>query len=146
MKILPLNSKVMTFKGEVPVRRKTVIDNAVFQQVNKFTLLECKTLYQEENDMTLKIRFLQILGIFNNVLKQNKVKREYRLKLCNTVTISSFLYGCKIWKLKRGSRRGIKTAEMKLMRRRAGYSLLDHRRYFRRKEISALETIMVKSH
>jgi len=42
MKIPPLKAKVMTFKGQVPVRSKIVIDNITLEQGNTLTYLGYK--------------------------------------------------------------------------------------------------------
>jgi uncharacterized protein YdcH (DUF465 family) len=49
------------------------------------------------------------------------------LEVCNTLAVLLLLYGCEIWILKQRDISGLKTAEMKFMRRRAEYNLLDHR-------------------
>jgi hypothetical protein len=36
MKISTLKSKVMAFRGQVPIRSKIVIDNTILEQVNAF--------------------------------------------------------------------------------------------------------------
>jgi hypothetical protein len=65
----------MAFKGQVLVRSKVVIDNTTLEQLNTFTYLECQISYEEEKVTTSKTSiFLQILGILNNVLKQNLVQ------------------------------------------------------------------------
>jgi len=52
MEISPLKSKVMAFKGHVPIRSKTVIDNPILEQVNTFTYFGCKIPYDKERDVT----------------------------------------------------------------------------------------------
>jgi hypothetical protein len=51
MEIYPLKSKVMAFKGQVPFRSKSVIDNTILEQVNTWTHLVCKILYEVEGTM-----------------------------------------------------------------------------------------------
>jgi hypothetical protein len=71
--------------------------------------LRCKISFKEESYITLKIsKFLQILGILNNVFKQSLVQRQYQL------------YGCEMWTLKQMDIRRIKTAEMKFMKCTSG--------------------------
>jgi hypothetical protein len=41
MKICPLETKSMAFKGHIPVRSKIVIDITILEKVNTFTYLEC---------------------------------------------------------------------------------------------------------
>jgi hypothetical protein len=42
----------MEFEAQVPIRSKIVIDNSILEQVNTFTYLGCKILYEEEYDRT----------------------------------------------------------------------------------------------
>jgi hypothetical protein len=48
VKILPLKSKVMTFKGQVPIRSKPAIDDSELEQVLTVTYLGHKISYEEE--------------------------------------------------------------------------------------------------
>jgi hypothetical protein len=48
--ISPVKHKVMVFKEQVPVRNKTVIDNTILEQMNMFTYLAYKILYEEGKD------------------------------------------------------------------------------------------------
>jgi hypothetical protein len=56
------------------------------------------------------------------------------LNVHNILDIPPLLYGCEMRALKQRILKRLKTAEMKFMRRIAGYSLLENRRkkYFRR--------------
>jgi hypothetical protein len=60
IKISSLNSKAMTYKRQVPMRRKMVTENMIWEQVNKFTNLECEILILGEKDLT------EIKYIFTN--------------------------------------------------------------------------------
>jgi hypothetical protein len=55
-------------KGQVAIRSNNGTNNTTLEQVNTFKYLGCKISYKK--DVTSKIcKFLQILGILNNVLK-----------------------------------------------------------------------------
>ena len=56
-----------------------------------------------------------------------KVRTETILKISNTLVLPTFLYGSENWTLAALQRRRIKTAEMKLLRPLAGYTLYDHK-------------------
>jgi hypothetical protein len=43
-----LKSKVIAFKGQVPVRSKIVKDTVLLEQVNMFAYLGCKVSYEKE--------------------------------------------------------------------------------------------------
>jgi hypothetical protein len=83
----------------------------------------------EEKDIHSKItKFLQILGILNNKLKPNLKQRITRLKLYKTLALLTLLYGGEIWTIKQCDKNRLRTAEMKYLRRTAGYALLNHKR------------------
>jgi hypothetical protein len=118
----------MAFRGIQPIRRKTVIDNIILEALNTFTYLGRNISYQEEKDIHSKItKFLQILRLLNNTLKPNLVQRSTRLKLYKTLALPTLLYDSQIWTIKRCDKNRLRTAEMKYLRRTAGYTLLDHK-------------------
>jgi hypothetical protein len=55
IKMSLLKSTVMAFKGRVPVASKIVIDDTVLEQINTFTYLGCRILYEEGKDITSKV-------------------------------------------------------------------------------------------
>ena len=62
---------------------------------------------------------MKITGILNIVFRtQKKTLKKTRIKLYNTF----LLYGSETWTIKAGDARRITAAEMKYMRRRAGYT------------------------
>jgi hypothetical protein len=63
---------------------------------------------------------LKITGILNNVLGHKALKKT-RIKLYNTLALPVLLYGSETWTIKAGDARRISVAEMKYMRRTAGY-------------------------
>jgi hypothetical protein len=67
--------------------------------------------------------FLQIPG-----LGPNLVQRSTRLKLYKTLALPTPLYGSEIWTIKECDKNRFRTAEMKYLRRTAGYTLLNHKR------------------
>ena len=71
--------------------------------------------------------FLKITGILNNVLNHKKTLRKTRIKLYNTLALPVLLYGSKTWTIKGKDTRRITAAEMKYMRRTAGYTWTDYK-------------------
>jgi len=71
-------------------------------------------------------KFLQLIGTIKRTIFR-KVRTETILKLYNTLVLPTFLYGSENWTLTALQRRGIETAEMKLLRPLAGYTLYDHK-------------------
>jgi len=70
---------------------------------------------------------LKIIGILNNVFRPQNPLKKTRIKLYNTLALHVFLYGSKSWTIKASDARGITAAEMKYMRRTAGYTWTDHK-------------------
>jgi hypothetical protein len=65
--------------------------------------------------------YIKITGIINNVIRPKKTLKKTRIKLYNTLALPTLLYGSENWTIKvRGATR-ITAAEMKYMRRTAGY-------------------------
>ena len=66
---------------------------------------------------------LNITGILNNVFRtQKKTLKKTRIKLYNTLALSILLYGSETWTVKARDARRITAAQMKCMRRTAGYT------------------------
>ena len=66
--------------------------------------------------------FLKIAGILNNVFRLQKPLTKTRIKLYNTLALPILLYGSETWTIKASDARRIKAAELKYMRRTAGYT------------------------
>ena len=66
--------------------------------------------------------YLKITGIINNVFRPQKTLKKTRIKLHNTLALPVLLYGSETWTVKARDARRITAAEMKYMRRTAGYT------------------------
>ena len=64
-----------------------------------------------------------ILYEFLREQKREKTLKKTRIKLCNTLALPVLLYGSETWTVKASDARRITAAEMKYMRRTAGYTL-----------------------
>jgi len=118
----------MAFKGQDPVRTKVVIDNTITEQVNLFNYLGNMISYEEELDIDNKLNnFLKITGILNNVFRPKKTHKKTRIKLYNTLVLPVLLYGSETWTINASDARRITAAEMKCMRRTAGYTWTDYK-------------------
>jgi hypothetical protein len=63
MKICPLKSKVMAFKGQFPIRTKLLRGNTILKQGYTFTYLGHKILFREEKGITSKMsKFSKLWG------------------------------------------------------------------------------------
>ena len=60
-------------------------------------------------------------------LDHKKTLKKRRIKLYNTLALPVFLYGSETWTVKAREARRITAAEMKYMRRTAGYTWIDYK-------------------
>jgi len=94
---------------------KARIINDEALQVSQFPYLGFSISYEFSNDVESKLaKFLQSIGtIKRNIFK--KARSETILKIYNTLTLPTFLYGSENWTLTASQRRRIEAAEMKLL-------------------------------
>jgi hypothetical protein len=80
--------------------------------------------YEKEVDDYNKFNnYLKITGIINYVFRQQKTLKETRIKLYNILALPALLHGSENSTIKaRDARRRITAAEMKYMRKTAGYT------------------------
>src|SRR5215469_9821818 len=115
-------------KGRDPIRTKIVIDNKIIEQVKSFKYLGNMISYERELDIDNKLNsYLKVTGTLNNVFRPQKTLKKTRIKLYNTLTIPVLLYGSETWTIQAGDTRRISAAEMKYMRRTAGYTGTDYK-------------------
>jgi hypothetical protein len=69
---------------------------------------------------------LKITGILNNVFRPQKTLKKTIIKLYNTLALPLFLCGSETWTIKARDARRITAAEVKYMRRTAGYIWTDY--------------------
>jgi len=85
-----------------------------------------KYIYERELDIDNKLNNLfKITGILDNVFRPQKAVRKTRIKLYNTLALPVLLYGSETWTIEASDARRIPAAEMKYMRRTAGYIWTD---------------------
>ena len=70
---------------------------------------------------------MKITVILNNVFRPQKNLKKTRIKLHNTLALPVLLYGSETWTSKASDARRITAAEMKYMRRTAGYTWTDYK-------------------
>jgi hypothetical protein len=70
---------------------------------------------------------LKITGIINNVFRPQKTLNKTRIKLYNTLALPVLLYGSETGTVKARDAKRITAAEMKYMRRTAGYIWTDYK-------------------
>jgi len=69
--------------------------------------------------------FRYFVGILNNVFRPQNPLREQQIKLYNTLDLPFLLYGSETCTIKASDARRITAAEVKYMRRTAGYTWTD---------------------
>jgi len=83
--------------------------------------------YEVELDIdNILNNFFKITGILNNVFRPHKTLKKTRIKLYNTLALPVFLYGSETLTIKASDARRITAAEMKYVRRTAGYTWADY--------------------
>ena len=115
----------MAFKAQDPVRGKIVIDNKIMKKVNSFNYFGTLITYEKEVDIdNILNKYLKITGIIINMFKTQKT----RIKLYNTLALPGLPYGSENWTIKARDARRVTEAEMKCMRKTAGYTWTDYKR------------------
>jgi DNA-binding sugar fermentation-stimulating protein len=61
-------------------------------------------------------------------VKPTLVQKSSRIKIYNAPALRILLYGSEIWTLRQKDKNRLTSTEMNFSRRRAGYTLLDHKR------------------
>jgi hypothetical protein len=74
---------------------------------------------------------LRKTGFINNVFKPNKTLKKTRIQFYSTLALPTLLYGSENWTIKARDARRITAAEMKYMRRTAGYTWTDQKNKYR---------------
>ena len=116
----------MAFKGKDAARSKIIVSEKIIEQVNNFRYLGVDMSYNRELDIQNKLnKFLKITGLINRVLNVNKIRRQTKIKVYNTLAISMLTYGSEVWALRKTDKRRIEAAEMLFMGRTAGVTLRD---------------------
>jgi len=64
----------------------------------------------------------------NRIMPAHAIKRQARIRDDSRLTIPTKTYGCEVWAIRKNDKQRITTAEMRFMRRSAGYTLLNKKR------------------
>jgi hypothetical protein len=94
MNIPPLKSKVMSYKGQVPIRSKIVTSHntGTSKHVHIFGM---RDFIEQTMDVTSKMsKLLQILGFLINEFKSDLVQRHSQLNRIFKFTVSYCMYCC----------------------------------------------------
>jgi len=110
------------------VRSKIVIDNKIIEQVNSFNYLGHLVPCEKEVDIDNKLNnYMNITGIIYHTFGPQKTWKETRIKLHNTLSLTALLHSSENWVITVRDARRITAAEMKYMRKTAGYTWTDYK-------------------
>jgi hypothetical protein len=88
-----------------------------------------KISYEGEKDLNIKVaNFVKVLGIINQIFKPSLVSRHTRIRIYKTLARLVLSYGSEAWTIRRPDERRLISAEMRFLRRTAGYTRWDHKR------------------
>jgi hypothetical protein len=119
----------MAFRGREPIRSKICINNEILKQQNTFNYLGCNISYEREKDMNTKAaNFVKVLGILNQIFKPLLDSRHTRIRIYKSLARLVLYYGSEAWTIRRTDERRLISAEMRFLRRTAGYIRWEHKR------------------
>jgi hypothetical protein len=129
MSISTEKTKIMAFLGKDPGRSKICINNKTLEQVNTFNYLGCTLSYEAEKDMPTKIsKFVKTIGAVNQVFKPSLLQQHTRLNIHRSLARLVLIYERLAWPIRKADEKRLQAAEMKFMRKTAGFTLWDHKR------------------
>jgi hypothetical protein len=80
------------------------------------------TSYEGEKYLNIKAaNFVKVLGIINQIFKPSLVSRHTRIRIYKTLARLVPSYGSEAWTIRRTDERRLISAEMRFLRRTAGY-------------------------
>jgi hypothetical protein len=97
--------------------------NKTLKQQNTFNYLGYNISYDGEKDLNIKAaNFVKVLGIINQILKPSLVSRNTIIHIYKTLARLVLSYGSEAWTIRRADEKRLISAEMRLLRRTAGYT------------------------
>jgi hypothetical protein len=85
--------------------------------------------YEGEKDMNIKDgNVFKTLGIINQIFKLSLVSRHTRIRIYKALARPVLSYGSEAWTVRRTDERRLISAEMRFLRRTAGYTGWYHKR------------------
>jgi hypothetical protein len=85
--------------------------------------------YEGEKDLNIKAaNFVKVLRIINQIFKPSLVSRHTRIRIYKTLARPVLSYGSEAWTIRRTDEKRLISAEMRFLRRTAGYTRWDHKR------------------
>jgi hypothetical protein len=87
-------------------------------------LTSCEKEVEIDNKLN---KYLKNTGVSNNMLTQHKLLKKTRIKQHNTLALPALLYGTGNWIIKARDARRITAAELKYIRKTAGYTWANYK-------------------
>jgi hypothetical protein len=116
-------TRVKAFRGMEPIRSKICINNRTLKQQNTFNYFGYNISYEGEKDMNIKAaNFVKVLGIINQIFKPLLDSRHTRIYIYKTLGRPVLSYGSEAWTIRRTDESRLISAEMRFLRRTAGYT------------------------
>jgi hypothetical protein len=127
MEINAEKTRIMAFRGMEQIRSMICINNNnTLKQQNTFNYLGYNISHEGEKDMNIKAaNFVKILGIINQIFKPSLVSRHRRIRIYKTLARPILSYGSKAQTIRRTDGRRLISAEMRFLRRTAGYTPIE---------------------
>jgi hypothetical protein len=127
MEISTIKTKIMAFQCKEHARSKMCIADIIFEQVNKFNYLGYNFTHNGGFAIENKLKkFNRELRTVNQVFHPENVRKHTRLTAHKTLARTMLIYGTETWTLSKQDEQRLTIDEMKVMRRTAGYSVLEH--------------------
>ena len=86
----------------------------------------------------------QTVGAMKKVYENREISREAKVTVFEAVTIPTLMYGCEVWVLTEREKSRLQATEMRMLRKIAGVSRLDHVRNETVRERLRLEQVLKK--
>jgi hypothetical protein len=98
------------------------------KQQNTYNYLGYNIPYEEEKYLNTKAaNFVKVLGIINQIFKPLLLSRHTSIRIYKTLARPVLSYESEAWTIRTDERRSI-SAEMRFLRRTAGFTHWDHKR------------------
>jgi hypothetical protein len=127
MEISHEKNKVLAFREKDPVQSKICLNNELLERANAFIYLGYSLCFTHDIDVRNKsTKFIKNVDTINVVMKPLLVQKHTRIKIYKLLARPVLAYGCEAWAVRKSDEARITAAEMRFMRRTAGYAKWDH--------------------
>ena len=139
-------SNTMVF-SRVPTECNIEIDGEKVKNVTETVYLGVKLSEDGKMGGELERRIgmtMQTVGAMKKVYESREISRETKVTVFEAVAIPTLTYGCEVWVLTKKEKSRLQATEMRMLRKIAGVSRLDHVRNETVRERLRLELVLKK--